>query len=45
VSNSGLLAALIREVNVDWIAEVVPDPDAVLVQPVTTVTSGSGTRR
>lgn len=33
VSNSGRLAALIREVNSEWIAEVVPDPDAVLVQP------------
>ncbi len=33
VSNSGRLAGLIREVNPDWIAEVVPNPDAVLVQP------------
>ncbi|MBN9524403.1 DUF434 domain-containing protein [bacterium] len=33
VSNSGRLAAMIREVNPGWAAEVVPDPDAVLVQP------------
>ncbi|AMV23803.1 hypothetical protein VT84_05280 [Gemmata sp. SH-PL17] len=33
VSNSGRLAGLIREVNPDWIAEVVLNPDAVLVQP------------
>jgi hypothetical protein len=33
VSNSVRLAALIREVNADWIAEMVPDPDAELVLP------------
>ena len=33
VSNSGRLAAMIREVNSAWQTEVVADPDAVLVQP------------
>lgn len=33
VSNSGRLAGLIREANPDWIAEVVPNPDVVLIQP------------
>jgi hypothetical protein len=33
VSNSGRLAAMLRAVNPDWAAEVVPDPDTVLVQP------------
>ncbi len=33
VSNSGRLAALIRAVDVNWNAEVVPDPDALLAMP------------
>jgi hypothetical protein len=33
VSNSGRLATLIRETDVMWSAEVVPDPDAVLSVP------------
>lgn len=33
VSNSGRLAGVIREVNPDWAAEVVPNPDTVLMQP------------
>jgi hypothetical protein len=33
VSNSGRLAALIRAADPGWTAEVVPDPDAVLVEP------------
>ena len=33
VSNSGRLAALIRATDPAWSAEVVPDPDAVLVRP------------
>ncbi len=33
VSNSGRLAAMIRETDPEWSAEVVPDPDALLVQP------------
>jgi hypothetical protein len=43
VSNSGRLAALIRAVKPGWSAEVVPDPDAVLMQPgdlVVTADSG-----
>jgi hypothetical protein len=33
VSNSGRLAAMIRDVNPEWIADVVPDPDRLLRQP------------
>lgn len=33
VSNSGRLAALIRAASPNWSAEVVPDPDALLLQP------------
>lgn len=33
VSNSGRLAALIRAADPGWSAEVVPDPDAVLLRP------------
>lgn len=33
VSNSGRLAAMIRAVHPDWSAEVVQNPDALLVQP------------
>lgn len=33
VSNSGRLAALIRAADPGWSAEVVPDPDALLLQP------------
>ena len=33
VSNSGRLAAMIRSVNSEWSAEVVPDPDAILSLP------------
>jgi hypothetical protein len=33
VSNSGRLAAMIRAADPNWSAEVVPNPDAVLVQP------------
>lgn len=33
VSNSGRLAAMIRAVDPSWIAEVVPDPDRLLVLP------------
>jgi hypothetical protein len=33
VSNSGRLAAMIRAVHPAWSAEVVPDPDAILIQP------------
>ncbi|WP_165071166.1 DUF434 domain-containing protein [Paludisphaera rhizosphaerae] len=43
VSNSGRLAALIREVDPSFIAEVVPDPDPILMLPgpaVATADSG-----
>ncbi|WP_406695673.1 DUF434 domain-containing protein [Singulisphaera sp. Ch08] len=33
VSNSGRLAAMIREEHAGWSAEVVPDPDALLTTP------------
>ncbi len=33
VSNSGRLAALIRATDPTWTAEVVPDPDALLLRP------------
>lgn len=33
VSNSGRLAVMIRAVNPEWSADVVPDPDAVLIRP------------
>ena len=33
VSNSDRLASMIRDVNPEWIAEVVPDPDLLLRQP------------
>ncbi|MDY3558375.1 DUF434 domain-containing protein [Gemmata sp. JC673] len=33
VSNSGRLAEMVRATRPDWAAEVVPNPDAVLVQP------------
>lgn len=33
VTNSGRLAAMIRAADSGWTAEVVPDPDALLVQP------------
>lgn len=33
VSNSGRLAALIRATDLNWSAEVVPDPDAILRRP------------
>ena len=33
VSNSGRLAAMIRAVKPTWSAEVVPDPDKILIQP------------
>lgn len=33
VSNSGRLAAMVRAVDPGWSAEVVPDPDRLLVQP------------
>ncbi len=43
VSNSGRLAAMIRETDESWEAQVVPDPDPVLIQegdPVATADSG-----
>ena len=43
VSNSGRLAALIREVRADWTVEVVADPDPLLIlpgDPVATADSG-----
>lgn len=43
VSNSGRLAAMIREVDPGWTAEVVPDPDPLLIlpgDPVATADSG-----
>jgi hypothetical protein len=33
VSNSGRLAAMIRAAHAEWSAEVVADPDAMLIQP------------
>lgn len=39
VSNSGRLAAMIRAVHPGWSAEVVPDPDALLIQPGALVVS------
>jgi hypothetical protein len=39
VSNSGRLAALIRAVGPTWSAEVVPDPDRLLLQPGDVVVS------